>query len=170
MQSQIMTYSAREEQKEGLNEISNMSREAMEHMRDTVWAMDSRKDKFENLVDRMRAFAEKNLGMKNMTHEFILENLDTKKFIDPEKRQNIYFIFKEAITNIVKHCDGKHVRIKFIQEKNGLLLSIHDDGSKKEVSNSDGLGLSNMKMRAEKIGALLNTIYENGFKVTLVVV
>ena len=51
-------------------ELSEMSREAMERMRDTVWAIDARKDKYENLIDRMRDFAEKNLERKNITHTF----------------------------------------------------------------------------------------------------
>ena len=167
MQSQMLTYSAKEDQKGPLNEISNMSRDAMEHMRDTVWAMDSRKDKYENLIDRMRDFAEKNLALKNITHEFIISDIDTKKFIDPEKRQTVYLIFKEAITNIIKHSDGKHVCITFAHTKNNLHLTIRDNGAGKTNRNSDGLGLSNMKMRAGKIGGTLTTKYENGFVVEL---
>ena len=169
MQSQMLSYSAKEEQKESLNEISGMSRTAMERMRDTVWAMDSRKDKFENLVDRMRAFAEKNLVLKNITQDFVVENVDSKKFIDPEKRQAIYLIFTEAITNIIKHCDGDHVNIKFIQEKNRLHLLIHDNGSNHETLKSDGSGLGNMKMRAAKIKGTLVAKFENGFLVDLLV-
>lgn len=167
MQSQILTYTAKEEQKEPLNEISNMSRDAMESMRDTVWAMDSRKDKYENLIDRMRDFAEKNLAAKNMTHEFIIAAADTKKFINPDMRQAIYLIFKEAITNIIKHSDGKHVVIHFTEERNKTTLRIADNGTSQPTSFSDGLGLSNMKMRAEKIGGTLVTKYENGFVVEL---
>lgn len=167
MQSQVLTYSAKEEQKESLEEISNMSRDAMEHMRDTVWAIDSRKDKVENLIDRMRAFAEKNLALKNITHEFIIVDIEPQKFIDPEKRQIIYLIFKEAITNITKHCLGNHVVIRLIQSKNNLQLILHDNGPKKENYNSGGLGLANMKMRAEKIGGNLMTKYDMGFIVEL---
>ena len=169
MQSQILAISAKDKTKEQLNEISSMSRDAMEHMRDTVWAMDSRKDKFENLIDRMRAFAEKNLAMKNITHEFILNQIDTKKFIDPEKRQNIYLVFKEAITNIIKHSDGRHVTIQFTENKNSLLLLVHDNGNEKTTASSDGLGLSNMKMRAAKIGGTLKAGYNNGYQIILTI-
>jgi signal transduction histidine kinase len=167
MQSQMLAFSAKDEQKESLLEISNMSHDAMERMRDTVWAIDSRKDKYENLIDRMRAFAEKNLNMKQIKHTFKVEVEDSKKFINPEKRQNIYLIFKEAITNICKHSDAKNVNIVFKQEKNTLYLLIYDDGSKMETSNSDGLGLNNMNMRAKNIGATLNVKYQDGFKVEL---
>jgi two-component sensor histidine kinase len=167
MQSQMLAFTAKDEQKESLLEISKMSRDAMEHMRDTVWAMDTRKDKYENLVDRMRDFAEKNLAMKNMTHEFNISNIDTKRFINPEKRQTIYLIFKEVITNTIKHSDGNHVTIQFGYDKNILRLTVHDNGSKKNSSYSDGLGMSNMKMRAEKIGGKLVTKYEDGFIVEL---
>lgn len=169
MQSQMLTYSAKEEQKESLLEISSMSRDAMERMRDTVWAMDSRKDKYENLIDRMRDFAEKNLAMKKITHEFIMADIDTKRFINPEKRQAIYLIFKEAITNIIKHCNGNHVMIKFFALKNGLQLTIQDNGDCTETFKSDGLGLSNMKMRAEKIGGTLTAKFDEGFRVELIV-
>ena len=169
MQSQMLSYSAKEEQKKSLNEISSMSRDAMERMRDTVWAMDSRKDKYENLVDRMRDFAERNLALKNINHQFDISNIDTKRFIDPEKRQTIYLIFKETITNIIKHSNGNNVVIRFYSEKNTTVLNIKDNGSQQPTSNSDGLGMINMKMRAEKIGGTLITKYDNGFIVELVV-
>ncbi len=167
MQSQMMAITALPQQKASLLELSDMSHDAMERMRDTVWAIDSRKDKYENLIDRMRAFTEKNLHLKNIDHTFTLQVEDATKFINPEKRQNIYLIFKEAITNICKHADAKHVNILFKQEKNGLYLLVHDNGTQKPVTNTDGLGLNNMKMRAKNIGATLNVSYDKGFKVEL---
>lgn len=167
MQSQMLAYSATGDQKQSLNEISEMSREAMEHMRDTVWAMDSRKDKYENLIDRMRAFAERNLALKNFTHTFTVTEIETKKFIDPEKRQAIYLIFKEAITNIIKHSKGNHVLISLYMDKTGLHLSVKDNGEVYAKNNTDGLGISNMSMRAGKIGGQLHILTEQGYQVQL---
>ena len=62
-----------------------------------------------------------------------------RRFIDPEKRQNVYLIFKEAITNIMKHSDASHVQILFSQEKNKLSLIIHDNGSAKETTHRMGV-------------------------------
>lgn len=102
MQSQMIALTAPENQKEPLKEISDMSHEAMDRMRDTVWAIDSRKDKYENLIDRMRAFAEKNLNLKQITHDFEVTVDDARRFINPQKRQNIYLIFKEAISQYLQ--------------------------------------------------------------------
>ncbi len=170
MQSQMMALTAKTEQKASLLELSDMSHDAMERMRDTVWAIDSRKDKYENLIDRMRAFAEKNLNFKNIKHNFKIEIDNPKKFIDPEKRQNIYLIFKEVITNICKHSDTKNVNMVFKQEKNEVFLMIQDNGTIEKSLESDGLGINNMKTRAKKIGAKLEIKFENGFIVELTLI
>ena len=167
MQSEMLALTSNKEQKEALYELRNMSHDAMERMRDTVWAIDSRKDKYENLIDKMRDFAEKNLNLKYIRHTFKREIDDPKKFIDPATRQNIYLIFKEAITNICKHSDAQNVTILFKQEKNSLYLLVHDDGNKKYMNNSDGVGLHNMTMRAKKTNAILKINYSSGFKVEL---
>ena len=167
MQSQVMSYEMPEDKRKPMLELSDMSREAMERMRDTVWAIDARKDKYENLIDRMRDFAEKTLERKNITHDFNMSGLDGKKFISPEVRQNIYLIFKEAITNIIRHANAQHVVINFSQESDRVVLSIHDNGTIQLSGSPDGQGISNMKMRAAKIGGKLSISSENGFHIVL---
>jgi ligand-binding sensor domain-containing protein/two-component sensor histidine kinase len=167
MQCQMMALTALTEQKASLLELSNMSHDAMERMRDTVWAIDSRKDKYENLVDRMRAFAEKNLNLLLIKHHFEVLVDDPKKFIEPDKRQNIYLIFKEAVTNICKHSSAKNVNIQLKQEKNNLYMLVKDNGTPKESTNNEGMGLNNMKMRAKSIGADLEYGFLDGFWVEL---
>lgn len=167
MQSQMMALTTKGTEKESLLQLSDMSHEAMERMRDTVWAIDSRKDKYENLIDRMRAFAEKNLNLKNIKHTFKIDIEDSKKFINPEKRQNIYLIFKEAITNICKHSDATEVSIYFQREKNVLLLLIRDNGTLQPKINTDGSGLNNMRMRAKSIGANITIEYQEGYIIEL---
>ena len=127
MQSEMLKYQGKGENKEELNAISDMSRDAMDRMRDTVWSIDSRKDKYENLVDRMRAFAEKTLSLKSIDHDFIVDGVEGKKSISPTRRQNVYLIFKEAITNIAKHSDATFVDIKIVQDSERTTLSIKDN-------------------------------------------
>ena len=167
MQSQVMSYEMPEDKRKPMLELSDMSREAMERMRDTVWAIDARKDKYENLIDRMRDFAEKNLELKNIAHTFQASGVDGKKFISPEIRQNIYLIFKETITNIVKHSEATHVDIHFSLTDNHLTLVVKDNGTGIRPDNEAGQGLGNMKMRAVRLGGNLDLSSQQGFQVRL---
>lgn len=168
LQSEVASMSADLNLKKSLIEISTMSRAAMEQMRDIVWTLDSRKDKYENLVDRMRAFAEQQLHLKNINHKFEFELTDGGRSIPPNVRQNVYLIFKEAITNIVKHSNADFANIRFKQSDNRSELMINDNGSIVPSINTDGAGLSNMKKRAESIGGVLNITTDNGFSISLI--
>ena len=169
MQSEMMTYDTNNEtEKSSLKEISAMSRDAMERMRDTVWAIDSRKDKFGDLVARMRGYAEDLFEKKHIEHAFHTSAVDSEAFINPEVRQNIYLIFKEALANIIRHSDATNVRITMSKEGRKLEMIIHDDGSRQPESQMDGLGISNMHLRAERIGGTVTTGYQDGFRVHLV--
>ena len=165
MQTQWMAINADSNLKKSLLELSEMSHQAMDSMRDTVWAIDPRKDRVENLVDRMRSFAEKNLSLKNISHNFQIEIENAKAFINPEKRQNCYLIFKEAITNICKHSDASFVQISFKKVEDTIQLIIQDNGSEKAAYASDGTGLNNMSLRARKVDGKLITVYDSGFRV-----
>lgn len=167
MQTQILALNAEGDQKDDLISINDMSKDAMERMRDTVWAIDSRKDKYANLIDRIRAFAEQQLHMKNINHEITIEGINTDEAIAPNIRQNVYLIFKESITNIVKHSNASAVKIKFIRENQKYMLSIRDNGTNKSKLNTDGTGLSNMMLRAKNINGIINIDKSEGYHIIL---
>ncbi len=167
LQSQFMVMAPRPHDPQSLQEMSLMSNEAMEKMRDIVWSIDSRKDRYEDLIDRMRSFAEQVLESKGITCRFILDQIDGGRFIDPVTRKNIYLIFKEAITNIVKHSDASIVVVRFRQDKTYTELCIHDNGLVQPTPGKGGLGMDNMHSRAKAMQASLRTGYEKGFFVEL---
>ena len=170
MQSEIMALGKNEEEQAPINELTNMSRDAMERMRDIVWAMDSRKDKYENLIDRMQDFAQRNLEPLGINYHFDLEKIDTSQSLNPNVRQQFYLIFKESIANIIKHSDANEVKISFAKNKNTIHLVIHDNGSEKPLNKSDGQGMSNMKKRAKDIGGEFYLTFEKGYKVHVEVI
>ena len=169
MQSQNIALQADKKIKDELYEIADMSREAMERMRDTVWAIDSRKDKYINLVDRMRSFAEQQLSAKNISHRFDVDIAEPEAFIDPVRRQNIYLIFKELIINVVKHSNATSIEIRFTYNSNNTYLLVHDNGTLQKEKKTDGMGMSNIALRTKHISATFSSTNENGFKAVLVI-
>lgn len=169
MQSEILELTAPEKTKPKLQRISELSRSAMSRMRDTVWAIDARKDKLENLIDRMREHAEETLTPKDILLDLQVDQLALTKNIPSQIRQALYLIYKEAITNCAKHSKGDRVQVRLQKFGNkGLEMSIHDNGEVQEKNyKTTGLGLSNMRMRAEQIGGTFLVDTTQGFLIVV---
>ncbi len=167
MKSELLSMKFKHESQRQLLEISEKTRAAMGKMRDIVWALNSTRDKYENLVDRMHEFATSQFNYAPLDYHMTLENIDRKQFISPEIRQNIYMIFKEAITNAIKHSNGDRVDIYFINKKNKIILSIKDNGSYTAKVNKEGLGMSTMKIRSAMMGANFFIDQSDGFEVRI---
>ncbi|HXL57029.1 MAG TPA: ATP-binding protein [Chitinophagaceae bacterium] len=70
-----------------------------------------------------------------------------------EVRQNLYFVIKEAINNIVKYSGAPHCNISFTIHAEKLIMEICDDGKGFDGAiKSTGHGLDNMRSRIEEIG------------------
>ena len=167
MQSELLLMQGMDQMNGILTQLGNSSKEAMTRLRDIVWVVDSRKDKYENLFLRMRDFTFQILPEERFTTHFKLDEIEKEKFIKPEIRENIYFIFKEALTNIVKHSNGDQVNIEIKEKSDYLMLSISDNGTKRNPSFSDGLGMNNMKTRADRINGTIEFKFDRAFQINL---
>jgi signal transduction histidine kinase/sugar lactone lactonase YvrE len=166
--SELMANQVSEPYQPKLREMSSTSREAMDIMRDTVWAIDPRKDKYENLLDRMLHFAETIFRKKDISYIFDVKTIDGTSAIKPDVRKNVYLIFKEAMMNVSKHSNGDEVHILFQKNIDQYSLSIKDNGTSLSTIKTDGQGLQNMKARAAQINGELSISKEEGFLVLLV--
>jgi len=168
MQTELLERTADENTKLKLKRIGELSRSAMSRMRDTVWAIDARKDKLENLVDRMNEHAEETLIPKNFSYKVQVKNLDLTTSIPTDIRQNLYLIYKETITNTAKHSNGDHVDVLLKKSGNDFTMQIIDNG--KVIGKNyktTGQGLSNIKLRAKRIDAKVSISTEDGYEIML---
>jgi len=160
MQSELVSNFADGNVKKSVDKIALMSRDAMSRMRDTVWAIDSRKDSYADLIDRMLDFGEDVLVPKNIQLKFNKDIKELDQQILPEVRQNIYLIFKEAISNIAKYSTADIVEVSLSTINNTLHLLIHDNGNvASEDVKSSGTGTSNILARAKDLGGQANIKY-----------
>lgn len=168
MQSDILGMDAPPDKASRYERFSSLSREAMEKMRDTVWAIDSRKDNMVSLVDRMNDYLADVYTDQGVNVEFLNEVSKLSSFLAPDIRQNVYLIFKEAVNNAIKHSNGDKITVRLYQSANNLSLSIKDNGSLNSTKFS-GLGMSNMKMRAMQIQANLRINTTDGYEIILTI-
>lgn len=166
LQTELASLSANPEKKETLDSIALKSRQAVQNMRDTVWAIDASKDKFENLQDRIVEYAQQNLSIKDFKLHIEKFNWQKDLNILPEHRQNIYLIFKESITNILRHAKGDIVNIGLGFDKKNFVMDIQNNGDSGPI-NKSGVGMESMKKRALEIGGKLSISSDEGFSVRL---
>lgn len=136
-------------------------------MRDFVWSIDSRKDRLEDLVERMHEYAEDCLLPAEIAYEITIEGTPLSKKLDLNCRRNLFLIYKEAVTNIVKHSNAKHVQVSIFNQKACCKFCIKDDGKLEAIKPSTGQGLANIKMRSEHINAELKFDATDGFSIEL---
>lgn len=169
MQAELMEVLNDQDRITQAQQIAIRSREAMASMRDVVWSLDARKDNWDSLMDRLREHACEVLEPKNIAFEIKTEGVNRSKELSAEMRKHLYLIGKEAITNVAKHSNANCVTICIHQTGHRLEVSIQDNGEvpAKSQRKAAGLGLSNITMRAQALGAKLDFVYQNGFGINL---
>lgn len=146
--------------KDSLTQIGSQSRKIVSSLDDIVWSIDARNDSMGDLTDRMQDYVNQVLTPQNIQVYYHFDDLDMKRKLPVEVRENIYLIFKEAINNIAKHSKGDRVDIELVNGSGGFRMKIHDNGENTRNGRKSGHGLRNIKMRAERINARVS--FENG--------
>ncbi len=169
MQSDMLQLIVKDEDsKARLHTIGEASRKAMSKLSDVIWAVDSRKDKVEDLIQRMREHADDILLPMDVTYDLKIDKIDLQQKMPVHLRQNLYFIYNEAINNVAKHANASKVWVEFVNAGNVFEMSIKDNGNgRARNSTRTGQGVSNMQMRAQRLGAALQIIRDNGYTVKL---
>ncbi|MES2777044.1 MAG: two-component regulator propeller domain-containing protein [Bacteroidota bacterium] len=145
-----------EKTSEYIGKISDNSQRMMEAMDDIVWSINPSNDNMQRIIARMREYATNILEAKDIAYQFKAdENLNDIK-IDPEKRRDLFLIFKEAVNNLAKYSKCEHAHIAIKQHRKNLVMLIEDDGAGFDTTIADsGNGLTNMKKRAELLNGRL---------------
>jgi signal transduction histidine kinase len=146
-----------------LQRIKDNSKRAMESMNDIVWSVNSGHDSMEDLVDRMRAFAEPLCEAAGITVEFDVDAVPLTRKLAMDQRKNLYLIFKEAVNNAVRHGRCQRITVTLRSVKDLLELAVTDDGSGVSETAARGVslggnGLGNMARRAREVGGEVQVV------------
>jgi signal transduction histidine kinase len=146
-----------------LAEVAAVSVEMVAALSDIVWAINPSNDRLSDLSARMRRFAFDVLGGRGIELRFDADDRHEQLRTSPEFRRQVYLIFKEAITNAVRHAGCTRTSVEFNVRHGCLALRISDDGTGFELqSGRNGNGLVNMQRRAASLGAELDLRSEPG--------
>ena len=146
---------------EPLASIATASRELVDSMSDIVWAVNPRKDRFSELVKRMRRFASDAFTSRDIALQF--EAPDDHDFkLGADARREIFFIVKEGVNNIARHSGCTEAAIILRVQSGSLLLELRDNGKGFIPSlATEGNGLASMWERARRLGGEFEVVTAN---------
>jgi len=169
LQLQMMELKASGDDKSSLSKVSAVINESITKMRDLVWSIDARSDTWGKVLERMEDYASDVLSPLDIQYTTATEHLVPLLSVNAKVKHNFYMIFKEAIHNISKHSQATEVNIVLTKMDHELRMTIQDNGGQANgKAATSGLGLQNMKMRAERLKGTVTTDFsEKGFFVKL---
>ena len=140
-----------------IRNISAISKELVENMRDLIWVLNPANTTLEQLVVRIREYCSDYLEHLPITASLdFAEGIPCVK-IAREAQRNIFLTIKEAINNCVKHAGASDIRITIRFTPGDMEIVIADNGRGFEPAQLKraGNGLRNMKNRVEATGGTL---------------
>lgn len=140
-----------------LASIARISRESVTAMSDIVWAVNPSRDSLGDLIRRMRLHAEESCLHQAIDLDFQAPSSEEGLRLGVDQRRDLFLIFKEAVSNAVRHSGCSKLEVKLSVENGSIALIISDNGSGFDSSvESEGNGLLSMQRRAESLGAKLS--------------
>lgn len=134
-----------------LSLIEDSASEAKHNISDIIWTTNPANDDWNLFMDRAIHFARNNFESKNIKLQLDCYTTESK-IIDLRLKQDLWLIFKECCTNILRHSKAKSAKIKFHILSDTIILHIEDDGIglDEKQAISTGNGLLSIKKRGER--------------------
>ncbi len=157
---------------EELDSLEQLSLQALHQVRNMLFNLRPVLLETKGLAPALQAYVDRQREAKDLEIYLDAESFNAR--LEPKAEAAIFSIIQEALGNVRKHAQAKHVWITAVQKNGQVILSVRDDGCGFDVrqvqsvyAEKGSLGLLNMKERAEIANAQL-TIESTPGKGTLV--
>lgn len=143
-----------------VQDLSDQSREAMNILRETIWAVQEQSHSLESFVNRIRNFLQRTFAVTNIEYSFGVSGKPGKD-LSPEQTLNLFRCIQECTQNIIKHAGATRAAYEFEAEGNRLQIVVRDNGSGFDAGKeSTGNGLRNIRNRVKELNG--NITIESG--------
>lgn len=118
--------------------------------KDFLWQLNHDSDDPQELFDYLTNYGQQFYNQFDIAFSASAENCPTHKF-ELSAALNLIFIFKEAMTNVVKHAEATEVVLCMQCIPSAIIYHLKDNGSWTEAEqNQSHYGLNNIKGRCRK--------------------
>jgi len=118
--------------------------------KDFLWNLNHNSDDPNELFQYLTGYGQVYYNQFDMAFSSRSERCGQQQ-LEPMASLNIIYIFKEAMTNVIKHAEAKEVLLEMICHPHEIVFSLQDDGRWKAADQAQPhYGLSNMERRSQK--------------------
>lgn len=144
-----------------IRDIHKMVDEISTKIREIIWTSNADSDYLENLIYFIDEQLRKIFDQSNIKFRSQLPDEIPNLQLESNSKRDCFLITKEVAHNIIKHSKADEVTLLIEIEREQMIISIKDNGIGFDPleKNSNGMGLINIKERAERLHAGL--IIEN---------
>ena len=137
-----------------MRSLEDLTRASMREIRQFLAGQTTKPLIAGTLVEKLRE--EARFLRDGMGLDVILESEPEDLDLSAETEQEVYYVLREALTNVIRHSHASKVDIQLSQRNGQLAGSLIDNGVGFNVVRQDtGLGLPAMAQRVKKIGGEL---------------
>ncbi len=154
--------------KKTLSTISQCSRDGLSEIRNLMQSLDSNTLSWQALTVTLRSEGAAMVEPHGIRFE--IETAVDDIPVQPGSLLwvNLLRIYKEALTNAIKHAQARSIAVTLNVGNQGLVLHVKDDGIGWDGTTKCGRGSSFMKKRAEEVsGAVTVAVLEKGTQVSV---
>jgi two-component system vancomycin resistance sensor histidine kinase VraS/NarL family two-component system sensor histidine kinase LiaS len=156
-----------------LMSVTEMSKQAILTLRETVWALSNEAISIEAFSDKFKAYVQKMSEFSTDIAITIVDQIESNETLPPNVALHLFRICQEAFSNALKHAQASKINIVFSNSKTMFFqYKIHDNGigfDLDEARKKGHYGLQNMQHRAAEIGAnyTLRTSVQSGTEILI---
>ncbi|MCC6817742.1 MAG: tetratricopeptide repeat protein [Bacteroidia bacterium] len=140
-----------------LESVSDMSKQAIITLRETVWALNNETISLTDFADKFKQYTSKILSFNSDIICQFKESLSKDSLLQPIQALNLFRICQEAFSNSIHHSKAQLIHVEFANSESTFFeVKITDNGigfDTEEAKNKGHYGLITMKSRAEELGA-----------------
>lgn len=161
----ILTINKNETLKEPLSSLKDTLNTAMNSIRESVHDLRDESLDLESMILNM---------IKEFPNLHIKLDYDMSNHAPKDIKYCFLAILKEAMTNTIKHSNGNAMVVTIREHPALYQLLIQDNGTSnlgqpKNMDNTHGMGLDNMRERVNALGGTIHITCDNGFRIFVVV-
>ncbi len=155
------------EERRDLAEIHRIAVHTSNSVRDIVWLINPAYDTVQDLVLRMKDFAA--TALRGVECHLTSERAELSRRLSLDFRQNVFLLYKEAVSNVAKHARATRVDVELEEAAGAWRLRIRDDGvGFNPALPAPGHGLKSLRARAARLGGDLAVHSQPGTGTTVI--